>query len=48
MTEGGVEHSHVERGLLQWERTRVSFDEPEVREGFEPSICLTSVRRDAG
>ena len=32
MAEGGVEHNHVERSVLQRERTCVTLDEPEIRE----------------
>ena len=32
MAEGGVEHDHVERSVLQRERPRVALDEPEIRE----------------
>jgi hypothetical protein len=32
MAEGGVEHEHVERSVLQRERARVALDEPEIRD----------------
>ena len=46
MAEGGVEHDHVERSVLQRERTRVALDEPEIREILRELSGLGDEDRD--